>query len=337
MFKKTSILTIILLVIVVLELVVIVSFKVNSTSNLDVTAQETKYVYPYGYAVLWLGNVICVIPPNTVAQIDGKNYTTFNVTLMLLGTKGFALSVDGHTQGVKLFSKGVKPFFVVFGPTTLSVENVSYGGFNGDAFVGVNPGQLQHVLYGDGVLALLNVTSTGVWEFVTSQKPFGSPPKEVNVPVSDYGNLTPISAKSFEINGSDGGVTVDGNLIVIVQPGTLQKFPNETLSVYNLSLVYYSPYDVPLPPIYNQYPEVVFAYAVNGIITPDEKSTKPYITLILAPSSQHGYMWDYYIINGKLQYKEDPAVLVGQKDDLSVIINLTFKRPVPWVYSIPSV
>ncbi|BBG23665.1 hypothetical protein IC006_0953 [Sulfuracidifex tepidarius] len=297
--------------------------------SMSVDAESVKYIHDLQGTVMWLGPMILVVPPGTYAHVGNMTLTSYEVTLMLTSGPGFALEVDNSTEGY--FTGKILPFVLVFAPNTWSTVKVNYSSFDGN-FTGVSTAGQVSWMYGDGIM--FSNASPGLYKFVTSTKPFGEPPKTVSYPVKPAFGLTPVNGVTYEINGTKGGVTVDSNLIVVVQPGTYQRFSNGTVfKDYNFSLVYYSPYNISVIPFPDQYPFLAFAYAVNGQVTYNESSNKPYITVILSPSAG-GMMWDWGMVDGHPGYVIDPHVLVGQGSDDNVVVNLNFKRPVPWIFTL---
>ncbi len=307
-----------------------ISGRVVGERDMLVNSEVVKEVDAQDGTVIWLGQVILVVPAGTYVSMGGKTLQYYTLTLALTSGPGFAIEVDNQTNAS--FHGKMSPFLVVFAPDTWSTEAMSFSSFNG-SFLGVKAGQLMKWMYGDGVM--FSNASPGLFKFVFSGSPFGRPPKTVSYPVTPVFGLTPVNGVTYEINGTQGGVTVDGNLIVIVQPGTYQRFSNGTvMKDYNFSLVYYSPYSISTLPFPDQYPFLVFAYAVNGQVTYNETANKPYITVILSPS-RGGEMWDWGPVNNHYGYVIDPHILSGEGIDQGVVVNLNFKRPVPWVFTLP--
>mgnify|MGYP001772550666 CR=1 FL=1 len=148
------------------------------------------------------------------------------------------------------------------------------------------------------------------------------------------------SESTVTINASQGAVVTDGNIIVIVKPGTYAYNikTNQMLSVYNFSVITFSMEGV-FAPEPNLTPLYAFAFAINGQITPvwelvtASKAPSPAITIVLGASNTWtSWTWFGGTFNGTTYvgggYKFADTWIYGN----GVMVNLAFFKPVIWVF-----
>lgn len=318
-----------------------------STPVLTVSGQASIIISNGRPAVVSVGNIIAIIPSGTEAETPQGNLTTFNFTLVtfsvsgissppnttLIPTYAYAFEVNGQiSPNISFINNSTgKPqaiISVVYAPNTWTSWTWLGGAFNGTAYVGGKYVAANSWIYGNGVIVNTVFFKPVIWIFEESKTPLGSPAPQVMTSVSQVAGLNLISSNTIQVNSSKGAIAQLGPLTVIIKPGTVavNSMTNQTFSIYNFSLLIYSPLTVGEPQP-GQIPYFVFAYAINGQITPSIYVTQPFITIINAPT-QGANMWTW--IGGK--YVFHPPIVIGN----NLVVNLVFTRPVPWVLTLPS-
>jgi len=314
-------------------------FKVAGEQTVTITRGEP--------AVLQVGNIITIVQPGTMAETPTANLTTFNFTLVLFSVQGvfsppstnlvplyaYAFEVNGQiTPAISLVNnvtgKPEAPISVVAAPNTWTSWTWLGGTFNGSAYVGGKYVFPNPWIYGNGVMVNTVFFKPVIWIFEESPQPIVAPAPQVQVQVSQVPGLDLIASYTVQVNSSKGAVVQLGPLLVAIKPGTtaFDTSTKTSYTVYNFSLLIYSPLTVSSPSP-GQVPYFVFAYAINGQVTPNILVTQPFITIIYSPT-QGANMWTW--IGGK--YVFHPPIVLGN----NVVVNLIFTRPVPWVLTLPS-
>ena len=324
--------------------------KVNGEETVTVNATSGR-----GYA-LQVGNILVIVRPHTYAEFpNGTLVPVYNFSLVTFSLESvyppapdygnltplyaFAFAVDGKiTPAISLVTEvdgkvePQAPITVVWAPDTWTSWTWFGGTFNGTAYIGGGYKFADKWVYGDGVMVNLVFFKPVIWVFESAQAPVGQPPKPVEVPVKPAYGLTPVNAYSYEVNGTQGGVVVAGNIIAVIRPDTEIETPSGNLTTFNFSIVFYNPATPGAAPN-GQVPVLVFAYAVDGNVTfsysainSKTGAPNPFVTVILAPS-ENVTMWTW----GPKGYMFEDPIIVGR----GVVINLTFFKPVPWILTAP--
>jgi len=326
--------------------------KVNGEETVTVNATSGQ-----GYT-LQVGNIIVIVKPNTYAALaNGTMLSVYNFSLVTFSLEAiyspptalnltplyaFAFAVNNQiTPGISLvtMSNGKvvaqPPITVVWGAPSTWTSWTWFGGtFNGTAYIGGSYKFVDHWLYGNGVMINKQFFKPVIWIFESAPTPVAQTPKPVQVSVGSAYGLTPVNVYSYEINGTQGGVAVAGNMIVAIQPNTKIVTPNGNLTIFNFSVVFYNPANGGTAPN-GQVPILAFAYAINGNVTFSYSSinsvtglANPFITVIFTPS-QNVSMWTW----GAKGYIFKDPIIVGN----GVVVNLTFFKPVPWILTAPEI
>ncbi|ACP46140.1 conserved hypothetical protein [Sulfolobus islandicus Y.G.57.14] len=326
--------------------------KVNGEETVTVNATSGQ-----GYT-LQVGNIIVIVKPNTYAALaNGTMLSVYNFSLVTFSLEAiyspptalnltplyaFAFAVNNQiTPGISLvtMSNGKvvaqPPITVVWGAPSTWTSWTWFGGtFNGTAYIGGSYKFVDHWLYGNGVMINTQFFKPVIWIFESAPTPVAQTPKPVQVSVGSAYGLTPVNVYSYEINGTQGGVAVAGNMIVAIQPNTKIVTPNGNLTIFNFSVVFYNPANGGTAPN-GQVPILAFAYAINGNVTFSYSSinsvtglANPFITVIFTPS-QNVSMWTW----GAKGYIFKDPIIVGN----GVVVNLTFFKPVPWILTAPEI
>ncbi len=319
-----------------------------NTPTFTVVGERTVTVNASLGAVIRLGNLIAVVRPGTYAELpNGTLESLYNFSLVDLGMQAvyapepgltplyaFAFAVDGQiSPQYSLVNSAKQPspvITVAFAPDTWTSWTWFGGSFNGSTYVGGSYKFPDQWIYGNGVIVNDKFFKPVIWVFESSQTPLGeAPPVAVQVPISSAFGLTPISAYSFAVNGTDGGVIQAGNIIAVIQPGTYINTQSSTLKYYNFSVIFYSPQQrngsSPPRPIAC----ACFCLRRGRQVTFSDTATQPFITVIEAPSVNSS-MWTWGEKNGAYTYLFRDPIITGK----GLIVNLTFLKPVPWVLSL---
>jgi len=319
------------------------TFIVNSESTVTVNATKG--------AVVTDGNLIVTLQPGTYAYNTKTNQTlsVYNFSVITFSMEGvyappntnltplyaFAFAINGQITPVwelVTASKSPSPAItVMLGASNTWTSWTWFGGtFNGTTYVGGGYKFANTWVYGNGVMANLAFFKPVIWVFEASQTPIGHVPMPASVKVGPVFGMNPTVAYTYTINGSEGGVIFAGNMITIIKPGSyiINTTSNTTLKTYNFSVIFYQLNNLPNAPN-GQTPELAFAYAINGQVSPKLESSLPWITVIITPTSQATTMWTW--LSSGYVFK-DPIILGN-----GVVVNLTFFRPVPWILAMQAV
>ena len=317
------------------------TFIVNSESTVTVNASKGALVTD--------GNLMVVLQPGTYAyntktnqMLSEYNFSVFTFSIegvsappntTLTPLYAFAFAINGQITPIwELVTANKTPspaITIVLGAPATWTSWTWFGGtFNGTAYVGGGYKFADTWIYGNGVMVNLAFFRPVLWIFEASQTPIGQVPMPASVEVSPVYGLNPTVAYTYTINGSEGGAIFAGNMIVIIRPGSyiVNTTSNTTLKTYNFSVIFYQLDNLPNAPN-GQTPVFAFAYAINGQVSPKLESTKPWITVILTPTSPNTTMWTW--LSSGYVFK-DPIILGN-----GVVVNLTFFRPVPWILTMP--
>jgi|ECHvirMinimDraft_2_1075157.scaffolds.fasta_scaffold05910_2 hypothetical protein len=318
-----------------------------ATPLFTVAGQASAIISNGHPAVLRVGNLIAIVPSGTEAETPQGNLTTFNFTLVLFSVSNiasppnstlkplfaYAFEVNGQiSPNISFINNSTgKPqpiISIVYAPNTWTSWTWLGGTFNGTAYVGGKYAFANSWIYGNNVMVNTVFFKPVIWVFEQSTTPLGSSAPQISTSISHVPGLNLISSYTIQVNSTKGAVAQLGPLTVVILPGTkaINTLTNQTFSVYNFSLLIYSPLTVGEPEP-GQIPYFVFAYAINGQVTPSIFVTQPFITVINSPT-QGANMWTW--INGK--YVFHPPIVLGE----DLVVNLIFTRPVPWVLTLPS-
>ncbi|MEL9970706.1 MAG: hypothetical protein QXF16_07610 [Metallosphaera sp.] len=324
-----------------------------NTPTFNTIGDQTVLVNALQGAILKVGPVETIVKPGTYALLpNGTMESLYNFSLILLSTQAvlppasdynnltptyaFAFAINGQISPAYSLvnsTKGADPAItIVYAPNTWTSWTWFGGKFNGTTYVGGSYKFADHWIYGDGVMVNNQFFKPVIWVFEAGTTAQGQVSPASSVKLSNAYGLTPTNAYTEVINSQQGGVIVAGNIITIVQPGTVINTPIGELSNYNFSVVFYNPLNVTATAT-GQVPSLVFAYAINGNVTFSYTASKPFITIITTPS-MGAEMWTWgpsesshtgygYIFN-------DPILVTN-----GTVVNLSFIKPVPWVLTLP--
>lgn len=291
--------------------------------------------------------------PGAVLTVEGSpppglkagNYTGIKAV------ESFFNQWDNYFVFALTYGQSLTPSGAAASPVTAVQLNLNNGTAvvkaNDTVFLGfVNQGQPGFPAIYDmhvNVIAYLTYNSTSAsWQITKEVMNF----TEVNS-LSDT-IYYPISPPTFLVNGEQtvnvsatkGAVLQVGNIIVILPPGTYAKnlATDQTLAVYNFSLITFSDLGVFSPPNTTLTPLYTFAFAINGHIAPtwelvdSNGKPRPAITIIMgAPTTWTSWTWFGGTFNGTAyvggSYKFADKWIYGN----GFVANLDFVRPALWV------
>ncbi|MCG2888006.1 MAG: hypothetical protein L7H02_00275 [Sulfolobales archaeon] len=318
------------------------TFLVNGEQTVNVSAAKG--------AVLQVGNIIVILPPGTYAKNLATNQTlaVYNFSLITFSNLGvfsppnttltplytFAFAINGHIAPTwELVDSNGKPrpaITIIMGAPTTWTSWTWFGGtFNGTAYVGGSYKFADKWIYGNGFMVNLDFIKPVLWVILSSQTPLSQGPQLSTVKLGNAYGLSPISAGTIEVDSQQGAAFMYGNILVVIPPGDNVSTTVGVLNNYNFSIVLYDPLNVSSAPSGAQ-PFEVFAYAVNGVVSFNVNFSKPLITVMLAPDN-NAQMWTWGPVSGGYGYKFQDPILTAP----GLVINLTFKKPVPWVLAYP--
>jgi hypothetical protein len=318
------------------------TFLANGEQTVNVNATKG--------AVLQVGNIIVILPPGTYAKNLATNQTlaVYNFSLITFSNLGvfsppnttltplytFAFAINGHIAPTwELVDSNGKPrpaiTIIMEAPTTWTSWTWFGGTFNGTAYVGGSYKFADKWIYGNGFMVNLAFVRPVLWVILSSQTPLSQGPQLSTVKLGNAYGLSPISAETIEVNSQQGAAFMYGNIMVVIPPGDNVSTTVGVLNNYNFSVVLYDPLNVSSAPSGAQ-PFEVFAYAVNGVVNFNINFSKPLITVMLAPNN-NAQMWTWGPVSGGYGYKFQDPILTAP----GLVINLTFKKPVPWVLAYP--
>mgnify|MGYP001770627319 CR=1 FL=1 len=315
-----------------------------------VNGEQTVTVNATIGAVLQVGNIMVILKPGTYAKnlMTNRTYSVYNFSLITFGNYGvfsppntslvpiytFAFAINGQISPMwELVGPTGNPqpaITIVMGAPDTWTSWTWFGGtFNGTAYVGGNYKFADKWIYGNGFMVNLQFVKPVLWVILSSQTPVGKAPTTVNVKLSNAYGLSPLSAGTITVNSQNGAAFMYGNILVVIPPGDNVSTSVGILNVYNFSIVLYDPLNVSSTPTGAQ-PFEVFAYAVNGMVSFNVNFSEPLITVVMAPGA-NAQMWTWGPVSGGYGYKfQDPIIKSS-----NVVVNLTFKKPVPWVLAYP--
>jgi hypothetical protein len=318
------------------------TFVVNGEQTVTVNASQG--------AILQVGNVMVILPPGTYAKnlMTNQTFAVYNFSLITFGNWGvfsppnttltpiytFAFAINGNIAPTWELVNGMgKPqpaITVIWGAPTTWTSWTWFGGtFNGTTYVGGSYKFADKWIYGNGFMVNLDFVRPVLWVVLSSSTPLGTAPAMGSAKIGNAYGLSPIAAGTIQVNSQKGAAYMFGNILVVIPPGTNVSTSVGVLNNYNFSIVLYSPLNVSSAPTGAQ-PFEVFAYAVNGMVSFNVNFSKPLITVMLAPG-KYAQMWTWGPTSGGNGYKfRDPIVTAP-----NVVVNLTFKKPVPWVLAYP--
>ncbi|MGC9105500.1 MAG: hypothetical protein ACP5HQ_03645 [Thermoprotei archaeon] len=315
-----------------------------------VIGQQTATVNASQGAILQVGNVMVILPPGTYAKnlMTNQTFAVYNFSLITFGNWGvfsppnttltpvftFAFAINGQIAPTWMLVNGMgKPqpaITIVWGAPTTWTSWTWFGGtFNGTAYVSGSYKFANKWIYGNGFMVNLDFVWPVLWVVLSSSSPLGKAPTMGSAKIGNAYGLSPIASGTIQVNSQQGAAYMFGNVLVVIPPGTNISTSVGVLNSYNFSIVLYSPLNVSSAPTGAQ-PFEVFAYAVNGMVSFDVNFSKPLITVMLAPGS-HAQMWTWGPTSGGYGYKFRDPILTAP----NVVVNLTFKKPVPWVLAYP--
>lgn len=322
-----------------------------STPMFKVIDEQTVTVSSSQGAIIRVGPITTIVTPGTYAELSSDNILSmYNFSLILLNVKSvppppgyynnltpayaFAFAINGQiTPSYSLVNSNKTPnptITIVQAPDTWTSWTWFGGTFNGTVYTGGTYKFPNKWIYGNNLMVNTQFYKPVIWILEASSYPQGISPTPSNVVTSTAYGLTPINIYSVSINSQYGGVIVAGNIITIVQPGTIINTPTRKINNYNFSIVFYNPLNV-TPPSADQTPFLAFAYAIDGNVTFSYTASKPFITIILTPS-QNAEMWTWGSKSGRYTYLFKDPILIGN----GIVINLTFVKPVPWILTLPT-
>ena len=315
-----------------------------------VNGEQTVTVNATVGTVLQVGNIIVILKPGTYAKnlMSNQIYSIYNFSLVTF--RNYGLFSPPNTSLVPIYTFAfaingqISPMWELVGPTGSPQPAITivmgapdtwtswtwFGGtFNGTAYVGGSYKFADKWIYGNGFMVNLQFVKPVLWVIMSSQTPVGKEPTVINMNLGNAYGLSPLSGGTITVNSQSGAAFMYGNILVVIPPGDNVSTSVGILNVYNFSIVLYDPLNVSSAPNGAQ-PFEVFAYAVNGIVSFNVNFTEPLITVIIAPGT-NAQMWTWGLVNGGYGYKFQDPILKSS----NVIVNLTFKKPVPWVLAYP--
>ena len=315
-----------------------------------VNGEQTVTVNATMGAVLQVGNIMVILKPGTYAKdlMTNQTYSVYNFSLVTFGNYGLFSPPNTSLVPIYTFAFAINgqisPMWELVGPTGSPQAAITivmgapdtwtswtwFGGtFNGTAYVGGSYKFADHWIYGNGFMVNLQFVKPVLWVIMSSQTPVGKELTIANMKLGNAYGLSPLSAGTITVNSQSGAAFMYGNILVVIPPGDNVSTSVGTLNVYNFSIVLYDPLNVSSTPSGAQ-PFEVFAYAVNGMVSFNINFTEPLITVMMAPGT-NAQMWTWGPANGGYGYKfQDPIIRAND-----AVINLTFKKPVPWVLAYP--